>query len=197
MNLVLLTLLLRAITRLLPTDRQERFLHDWLAEYDREPRPFLHALTYLPAAFRMRAPFEVRPEDVTRVHPLDRLLLAQGKAIWGFAAFTFVTYLLTLLLLGGWTGDSTRWLISAAMFLIYAGGLVRTGFGVDLPWLRMTRLGSFLQFAAVIGALALLAHEPPRPVATLSLLTIFTLWTWTGYWGVHRPLKKRGFLSRR
>lgn len=50
---------------------------------------------------------------------------------------------------------------------------------------------------AVIGALALLAHEPPRPVANLSLLTIFTLWTWTGYWGGHRPLKKRGFLSRR
>ncbi|GGK38998.1 hypothetical protein GCM10008955_36070 [Deinococcus malanensis] len=80
------------------------------------------------------------------------------------------------------------------MFLIYAVGLVRTGFGIDLPWLRMTRAGSLLQLSLAIGALAVMAQEPPKAVRSTALLLLFTLWTWTGYWGVRRPLRKRGLL---
>lgn len=196
MNQWLLTLLLRAITRLLPADRRDEYLRDWLAEYDAEPYPFLKALSFLPAAYHMRTPFEVRPEDVTRVHPLDRLLLAQGKFIWAFVAFTFVSLLLLLLVSGGWTPDSMTWLISAAMFLIYSGGLIRSGWGVDFPWLRMTRAGSFIQLILVLGSFTVIANEPPHWVGSGALLTIYTVWTWTAYWGVHRPLKKRGLLSR-
>jgi len=184
------------MTRFIAQDRRDRYLNDWLADYDHTPRFFLHALTFLPAAFRLRAPFEVRPEDAVHVQLLDRFLLLQSKVIWGIASFLFVTYLLTLLILGGWTGDSLRWLASAAIFLVYAGGLIRTGLGVDLPWLRMTRLGSFLQLVLVFGALVVLVHHPEQFIGKLSLLSIFTLWTWTGYWGMHRPLKKRGFLSK-
>ena len=196
MNLLLFTALLRVITRLLPSDRQERYLNQWLADYDVAPRPFWSALSFLPAAFRMRAPFEVKPEDVTPIHLLDRLLLAQGQLVWGFVAFTFVTYLLFLLAFNGWSQDSLRWLAGAGMFLIYAGGLIRTGLGVDLPWLRMTRAGSLIQFCLGIGALVTIGLEPPQWLGSTALLVLFTLWTWTGYWGVRRPLKKRGFLSR-
>lgn len=196
MNQWLLTHLLRAITRLLPSDRRDGYLRDWLAEYDAEPSCFLRALSFLPAAYHMRAPFEVRPGDVTRVHPLDRFLLAQGKVIWGFFAFTFMFLLLVLLAFGGWTFDHVTWFISAAMFLIYAGGLVRTGWGVDVPWLRMTRAGSFIQLAVVLGAFTVIANGPSQLVGSAALLTIYTVWTWTAYWGVHRPLKKRGLLSR-
>lgn len=196
MNQRLLTFVLRTITGLLPADRRDQYLHDWLAEYDAEPRPFLHALSFLPAAYQMRAPFEVRPGDVTRVHLLDRFMLAQGKFIWAFAAFVFITYLLALLAFGGWTHDSLNWLIGAVMFLIYAGSIVRTGFGVDLPWLRMTRAGSFIQLSLAVSALAVLVQDPPKALGSAALLLLFTLWTWTGYWGVRRPLKKSGFLSR-
>ncbi|MFN3336832.1 MAG: hypothetical protein ACK42I_04940 [Thermomicrobium sp.] len=196
MNQWLLTLLLRAITRLLPTDRRADYLRDWLAEYDAEPYPFLKALSFLPAAYHMRTPFEIRPEDVTRVHPLDRFFLAQGKIIWGFVACTFVSLLFMLLAFGGWTAEHKTWFISSAMFLIYSGGLIRTGWGVDLPWLRMTRCGSFIQLFLVIGSLTVIANEPAQGVSAAALLTVYTVLTWTAYWGVHRPLRKRGLLSR-
>lgn len=196
MNQRLLTHLLRAITRLLPPDRRDEYLRDWLAEYDAEPYPFLKALSFLPAAYRMRAPFEVRPEDVARVHLLDRFFLAQGKVVWSFVAFTFVSLLFMLLAFGGWTPEHTTWFIGAAMFLISSGGLIRTGWGVDLPWLRMTRAGSFIQLFLVLGSFTVIAHEPPQWVGAAALLTVYTVLTWTAYWGVHRPLRKRGLFSR-
>lgn len=196
MNRWLFTYLLRAVTRLLPADRRDDYLCDWLADHDVEPRSFLHALTYLPAACRMRAPFEVGPQDVARVHLLDRFLLVQGKLVWGFFAFTFVSLFLTLLVFGGWTADHVLWLTGAAMFLIYSGGLVRTGWSIDLPWLRMTRIGSSLQLFLVLGSLVIIAQQPTSLARSAALLTIYTVLTWTAYWGVHRPLKKRGLLSR-
>lgn len=196
MNQWLLTHLLRAITRLLPPDRRDEYLRDWLAEYDAEPYPFPKALSYLPAAYHMRAPFEVRPEDVTRVHPLDRFLLAQGKFVWGFIAFVFVSFLPLLIDSGNWTMEHVTWLIGAAIFLISAGGLIRTGWGIDFPWLRMTRAGSFIQLFLVFGSFAVIGNEPPQWVGGAALLTVYTVLTWTAYWGVHRPLKKRGLLSR-
>lgn len=195
--------LLTFMCSLLPEDRRAQHLHDWITESLRTEHPLRYAISFLPAALRMRAPYEVRPEDEVPVRRSDRFQLALTR-FWVVSLGVLLVLLdLTLLLLGtGVLADEqlVRWMVGAHMMLGLAYGLAWFGLGADWPWLRTTRLGSAIMLVVAVWPFIWLWLGRGQMPSTAGLMfwvfSTFTLMTWDAYWGVKRPLRKRGVFSR-
>ena len=194
--------LLSGLSTWLPEETRETFFEHWSEDTERQPSPFLHALTYVPAAFYMRGPHMVRPEDVVPISRGHRLLLGFFK---GYAAlmifllaFVDASWLVfTGMRLSSPTPFPGSMLLSFHLLGFFLYALCWHGLGQDWPWLRMTRPGSALMLLSASWLIVLmgLGYTPPVWMTVTWVIGNTTLWTWDAYWGVKRPLKKRGILA--
>lgn len=195
----LLVAILTLWTQLLPIAERASKRRDWIADCQADPHPIRQALLMLPGIWAMREPFQVQDRDLVQPARSDRALLGLAR-LQVFLISMFVgSSALVVALTGAWTPEVIRWLLGASLFLVFSRWLCWHGLDRDLPWVRATRAGSGVLLSVTVLPILVLTLIPgSNPLwNAMGFLWCGTVMTWDAYWGVHRPLRKRGLLSRK
>ena len=187
--------LLGLLVQWLPKQEQKETLWFWVADGQAEKHPFLEALKMITPAWRMRQPYAPDPQDEMKVALFDRISLA-SSCVLGHALSAFLIFTIVLGLLLSPSADFLSWSLRAAVIVVFLQWLLRHGLDVDFPWLRGSSGGSLVMFSAVVGPIVMLTLIPGTDQTANSLVFGWTyiVLTWDSFWGVKRPLRKKGFI---
>lgn len=195
LELWLATSLLRLLVQWLPKQDQTETLRYWVADGQAEEHPFWEAIKMIPPAWRMRQPYAPDPQDEIKVALFDRISLA-SSCVLGHSLSVFLLITVVPGLLFSPSPEFLQWTLRAALMVVFLQWLLRHGLDVDIPWLRGTSGGSLVMFSAVVGPILILTLIPGTNQAANSLVLGWTyaVLTWDSFWGVKRPLRKKGFI---